>query len=247
MFNYPQGLFAVILAVISFYGMTYVVVALNLGWRFGYWVCGATFGALMVMMSIFWLQNPVGPRGNEAKWSPVSSASETITQAKYKNQSLSAPSTYPTAPWAEPDDKSKADSLASAIQSCLTSLPAALAEDEKEPCLAAQKLMPDPKKIPVITGSAVAISPEVKDIKFARDGGLLSEAVVTPVTHDPRVAKNAKKGQAMGPPFKVLFIYDYGALRQPPLVSLIIFGIYFLIHIVGLSRAEKRKLSPAAI
>ena len=38
--NSWPGFFAVILALISFYGMTYLVVALNLGWRFGYWVCG---------------------------------------------------------------------------------------------------------------------------------------------------------------------------------------------------------------
>jgi hypothetical protein len=247
MLRYPQGLIAVILAIISFYGMTYVVVALNIGWRFGYWVCGATFGALMVLMSIFWLQNPVGPRGNEAKWTPVASAQTTISQAQHDGKSLSAPASYPGAPWAEPDDQSRAASLASGIQSCLTSAEAALAEDEKEACLAAQKLMPQTKDIPVIAGSVVAISPEVKNLKFAKDEGLLAEAEVTPVTHDPRVAKDAKKGQAMGSTFRILFIYDYGALRLPPLVSLIIFGIYFLIHIVGLSRAEKRKLQPAAV
>jgi len=35
-FNFPQGMIAVILAIICFYGMTYVVVALNTGWRFVY-------------------------------------------------------------------------------------------------------------------------------------------------------------------------------------------------------------------
>ena len=39
--TYPQGLIAVALAVMCFYGMTYVVIALNVGWRFGYWLSSA--------------------------------------------------------------------------------------------------------------------------------------------------------------------------------------------------------------
>jgi len=245
--RYPQGLIAVLLAIICFYGMTYVVVALNTGWRFGYWICGATFGALMVMFSIFWLVNPVGPRGNEANWVPVGAARDTITQATFNNQSLSAPNQYPTGPWAQPDDQGRADSLTSAIQTCLTTSPDQFTAAEKQPCTEAQSLMPPVDSIPVINGTAVAIQTNVTDVKFAHDNGLLAEAVVTPTTHDPRIAKDPKTGKIMGPALKMLFIYDYGALRLPPLMSLVIFSIFFLIHITGLNRAEKRKLNPAMV
>lgn len=245
--RYPQGLIAVLLAIISFYGMTYVVVALNTGWRFGYWICGATFGALMVMMSIFWLVNPVGPRGNEATWVPVAAARATITQSSYNGQTLAAPDQYPSGPWTKPDDAGRADSLTSAIQTCITTAPTALSGQAKKPCTDAQALMPPTDSIPVINGTTVAIQTSVSDVKFARDHGLLAEATVTPVTHDPRVAKDAKTGKVMGPPLKILFIYDYGALRLPPLMSLLIFSIFFLIHITGLNRAEKRKLNPAMV
>jgi hypothetical protein len=238
---------AVILAVICFYGTTYVVVALNIGWRFGYWVCGAVFGALMVLLSIFWLVNPVGPQGNAATWVPVAAARTTITQASYKDQSLSAPEQYPTGPWQQPNDVVRASDLTSAVQTCLTTTPAQFTAQEKKPCGDAQALMPPTNSIPVINGTTVAIQTVPANIKFANDHGLLAEAVVTPMTHDPRVAKDPKAGKVMGKSFVILFIYDYGALRLPALMSLLIFSIFFLIHIAGLNRAEKRKLNPAMV
>jgi hypothetical protein len=244
-FNFPQGLIAVLLAIICFYGMTYVVVALNTGWRFGYWICGATFGALMVLLSIFWLVNPVGPQGDAANWVPVASARTTIVQASYHNQSLSAPEQYPTGPWQQPNDKARAADLTSAVQTCITTAPAQFTEQQKKPCGDAQSLMPSEKSIPVINGTPVAIQTVPTDIKFANDHGLLAEVTVTPTTHDPRVASDPKAGKVMGPSFVMLFIYDYGALRLPALMSLVIFSIFFLIHLAGLHRAEKRKLNPA--
>jgi hypothetical protein len=246
-FNYPQGLIAVLLAIICFYGMTYVVVALNTGWRFGYWICGAAFGALMVMLSIFWLVNPVGPQGNAASWVPVASARTNIAQASYNNESLSAPAQYPTGPWQEPNDVQRASALTSAVQTCITAVPAQFTAQQKKPCGDAQSLMPPEKTIPVINGTAVAVQTLPTNIKFANDHGLLAEVTVTPTTHDPRVASDPKTGKVMGPSFVMLFIYDYGALRLPPLMSLVIFSIFFLIHITGLNRAEKRKLNPTMV
>jgi len=246
-FNFPQGMIAVLLAIICFYGMTYVVVALNTGWRFGYWICGATFGALMVLLSIFWLVNPVGPQGNTATWVPVASAQQTITHATYKNESLTAPEQYPSSPWTKPDDVGRASALTSAVQTCITTAPAAFTPQEKKPCGDAQSFMPPVKSIPVLNGNAVAIQTKVENIKFASDHGLLTETTVTPVTHDPRIAHDPINGKVMGPSFKMLFIYDYGALRLPALMSLVIFSIFFLIHITGLNRAEKRKLNPAMV
>jgi hypothetical protein len=107
--------------------------------------------------------------------------------------------------------------------------------------------MPPEKSIPVINGTTVAIQTVPMNIKFANDHGLLAEVTVTPTTHDPRVASDPKVGKVMGPSFVMLFIYDYGALRLPPLMSLVIFSIFFLIHLAGLNRAEKRKLNPTMV
>jgi len=201
----------------------------------------------MVLVSIFWLVNPVGPQGNSATWVPVASARQTITQSTYKNESLSAPDSYPSTPWIEPDDTARAASLTSAVQTCITTAAAQFTPQEKQPCGDAQSLMPPAKTIPVINGNTVAIQTKLDTIKFATDHGLLAETTVTPVTHDPRLAKDPIAGKVMGPSFRMLFIYDYGALRLPALMSLVIFSIFFLIHITGLNRAEKRKLNPAMV
>src|SRR5438309_12013038 len=98
--NYPQGLIAVILAVVSFYGMTYVVVALNVGWRFGYWLAGSVLFALLFMMAIFWLETGLGPRGVEASWVPIAVSRTPIAQATLQGKPLQTAGSYPSAPWA---------------------------------------------------------------------------------------------------------------------------------------------------
>jgi hypothetical protein len=260
--EHPAGVVAVALGVISFYGMTYVVIALNTGWRFGYWIASSTFGALMVMLSLLWLVNPVGPRGSDARWLPLAASRDRIAQVTFKDKPLTTPAEYPSSPWLSPKQAKfvqqhflqrvslieQGDALVSGITNCISTKPALLDEAEQKPCTEAQKLMPPPEKIPVIKGSPVAITPEAKDVKFTQENGaLLGQTTIVPTTHDPRVAKNAIKGQEMGPSFRLIAVYDKGSVRKPPFVSAILFSLFFAFHLWGLNRAEKRKLSPITL
>ena len=244
--NSIPGLIAVFLAIISFYGTTYLVVALNTGWRFGYWICGAVFGALMVLLSIFWVVNPVGPRGEEARWVPIAAGS-TVSSAEFGGQSLSTPGSYPSSPWvAAPEGDEQADAFSSSVTTCLSTKPEKLAEEEKKPCTEAQALMPKPADIPVLLGSPVAVQSKVTDIRFATENGELAQGIVAPITLDPRVTKDPA-GKVLAPPFRVVAILDKGSLRLPPFAALGLFLVLFLFHLRGLDRAEKRKLNPAVI
>jgi hypothetical protein len=248
--NSWPGAFAVILAVISFYGMTYVVIALNVGWRFGYWLSSACFGALMVLLSIFWIVNPVGPRGEEPKWVPLAAARDEIKQASMGDQTFSSASQYPSGSWhpAEEGDTEQTDAFSSAVATCVSTAPDKLVAEEREPCEAAQKLMPAKEDIPVIEGSAVAITPESSEVRFAEENGaMLAQATVTPITHDPRVAKeNPEEGEAMGASFLLVAVLNKGSIVLPAYFSLVIWVIYAGFHLLGLHRAEQRKLSPVA-
>jgi hypothetical protein len=261
-FEFPAGAIAVALGVISFYGMTYVVIALNTGWRFGYWIASATFGALMVMLSIFWIVNPVGPRGSDSRWLPLAAARERVAQVTFKNEPLTTPAQYPGSPWKTPKDQEivrqrfaqrvslaeQGDALVSAITNCLTTAPDSLGEGERRPCADAQGLMPPDDEVPVIEGSQVAVTPEAEDVRFTlEDGALLGQVTIEPTTHDPRVAKDPVKGQEMGDSFRLVAVYDKGSVRLPPFMSTILFGLYFGFHLWGLNRAEKRKLSPITL
>jgi hypothetical protein len=260
--DFPAGIIAVLLGVISFYGMTYVVIALNTGWRFGYWIASATFGALMVMLSILWLVNPVGPRGSDARWLPLAAARERVAQVTFKDKPLTTPGEYPGSPWVSPKQTEivkqhfaqrislvqQGDAFVSAITNCITTPPDALDEAEQKPCADAQKLMPPEDEIPVIDGSAVAITPQADEVRFTlEDGALLGQTTIVPTTHDPRVAKDPVKGKQMGPPFRLISVYDKGSVRLPPFVSLILFSLFLAYHLWGLNRAEKRKLSPITL
>ena len=248
--NSWPGLFAVLLAIISFYGMTYVVIALNVGWRFGYWLSSATFGALMVLMSIFWIVNPVGPRGSDPIWVPLAADRDDIKQASLKDQTFSAPAQYPTGAWkaAAKGDTGQTDALSSAVTTCISVSTEKLEGEEREACEATQKLMPADEDIPVIEGSAVAITPKVGDVRFTEDNGaLLGMTRVSPITHDPRVAKDdPETGKALGPSFVMLLVFDKGSVVLPAYFSLVIWVIFAGFHLLGLHRAEQRKLSPIA-
>lgn len=247
--DHMNGLIAVILAVVSFIGMTYVVIALNVGWRFGYWLSSSAFYALMFMMSIFWLQTGLGPRGAEAAWVPINASRTPIAQATFKDKPLQSTGSYPSAPWAAGSKANKLDAepddVSSAVQDCLTTEPADITGPQKQTCEQGQSLLPPEERIPVIDGSPVAVLPEVQDLRFTTDNGaLLALGKVVPLTRDPRVAKDLKKGEEMGPSFYILLVKNKGSLRVPPLFSTLIFGALLAFHLAGLNRAEKQKLSP---
>jgi hypothetical protein len=105
--------------------------------------------------------------------------------------------------------------------------------------------MPTPDQIPVLNGSPVAVAPDVRDLEFTRDNGaLLALGKVFPITKDPRLATNLTLGKQLSPEFYILLVKDFGSLRMPPFAAFLIFGALLAAHLAGLSRAEKRKLSP---
>jgi hypothetical protein len=105
--------------------------------------------------------------------------------------------------------------------------------------------MPPENDIPVLEGSAVSIQPESTNIRMATESGAtLGEVTVVPTTHDPRLAKDPIKGKPMGTSFVLVAIYNKGSLRVPPFVSFLIFSLFLAFHLLGLHRAETRKLSP---
>lgn len=249
--NHPAGIAAVVLGVISFYGMTYVVIALNTGWRFGYWIAGASLGVLMFLMSIFWIVTALGPRGAEPKWTPLASGSTRISQASLKETRLASVSQYPNGPWRPAEEGSdleeQSSEFESSVTNCLTTDPSKLPAEDRKTCEQAQALMPDKKDIPVLEGAAAAMTPELEDVRFTEDNGaLLAQGRVVPLTRDPRVAKDPEKGAALGDPFLMLAVRDEGSLRVPAYASAVIFGVFAVFHLLGLHRAEQRKLSPVA-
>lgn len=249
--NSWPGFAATVLSIICFYVTTYVVIALNLGWRFGYWVSASCFGALMVLLSIFWTINvrpdqAVGPQGALPRWIPVGAGAE-VQSVDYHEVTRSAPAQYPGGEWEPPvEGDERVEAFTSAVANCLSANPEGLPEDEREACTNAQELMPAPEDIPVIDGAAVAVQPQVENVRFTDEEGVLAMATVNPVTTDPRVSNNPD-GEALAEPFLVTAILDKGSVGLPSYASLVIFLIYTLFHLRGLDRAEKRKLNPAVV
>lgn len=246
--NSWPGLIAVILAIISFYGTTYAVISLNVGWRFGYWLSSACFGALMVLLSLFWVLNirsdqAVGPQGALPAWIPVSVGAE-LNAVDFRGETISAVTAYPGGSFeALEEGDARLDAFTSAVQNCLTSDPEGLPEGEREVCERAQELMPATEDIPVLEGTAVPVIPQVREARVAEDGAAVAAAEVHPVTTDPRISEDPD-GEPLADPFLVAAVLDEGSIGLPSIMSLVIFSIYAGFHLWGLHRAEQRKLSP---
>jgi hypothetical protein len=248
------GLIAIILAIISFYGTTYLVIALNVGWRFGYWLSSACFGALMVLLSIFWVINvtpeqAVGPQGATPSWHPIAAGTE-VESAEFNGEPVTAVSSYPGGSWTTPEEgDTRVDLFNSTVTSCVTATDEAL-EDMEEPaktaCEEARSLMPAPEEIPVLEGSAVAVQATTFELRFSEDGGFFGAAEIHPLTTDPRVTEDPD-GETLAEPFVLVMALDKGSIGVPTYMSLVIFLIYEAFHLWGLHRAERRQLSPAVI
>lgn len=250
--DHPVGAIAVALGILCFFGSIYVVVALNVGWRFGYWVSSASFGALMLFISLFWILTGLGPAGEEANWVPVASGAEEVDTAEFGGTTYESPAEYPDDPW-EPASESEAvgpeegEALTSSFQNCLTAEVDTFGEEMRETCEQAQSLLPAEDDLPKVEGMAVTMQPRFEDVAITTEGGtILAEAVAVPVTLDPRVADDPEVGVPVGDPILMVAYFDPGSLRVPALFSLILFGLYFAFHMWGLHRAEQQKLSAVA-
>ncbi|HVE92213.1 MAG TPA: hypothetical protein VNE62_07935 [Actinomycetota bacterium] len=250
MIDHPIGVIIFVGSVIIFHGSVYALVALNTGWRFGYWLTGAAMGGLAVFLSIFWVVTALGPRGPEPHWVPIAAESETISQAKVDDRTLTELSSYPSGSWMtkkkkDPDN----DAFKSAIGTCLTTEPEDLEGEQRELCEHAQTLIAQEDSLPKVEGARVAPLQEVDNIRFQEeDGTMVAQGTVTTVTRDPRLTGDrlGKKRIPLSDPFVIAAYRDPGSVRLPPLKYLIGSVLFFAIHLLGLSRAERRRLSPVA-
>lgn len=251
--NHPVGIIAVLLGIISFLGSIYVVVALNVGWRFGYWLFSAAFGGLMLFISIFWILTALGPQGTQPTWVPLAVDEAQLGDVTLDGTTYETPSRYPGGAWAPAEEAEggfspqEADEVGSSLQNCLTAPVEDLEEAQQEMCGRAQELLPTEDDLPKIAGQTVAMQPSLTDVRFLVEGGTkLAGVTVVPITRDPRIAEDPDVGEPVGDSFLMVSYFDPGSLRLPATMSTVIFGLYFAFHLWGLNRAEKQKLSPVA-
>lgn len=252
------ALIVVVVAILVFHGSIYTVVSLNTGWRFGYWITGASMGGLAMFLSVFWLMGPgLGPRGSEPRWIPVAASTDAIPQVEAKGRAFTATASYPGEPWAGAPKTDKflvgeQDAMKTAISSCLTTTGKTLEgmpEGERRICEEAQALLPSDETTPKIDDVAVPTINDVLGLRFTTEAGsLLGQVQVTPVISDPRITgdSSGEKKQPIGRPFRMALVRDPGNVKVPSMYYFVGSLAFFAFHLFGLNRAERRKLSPVA-
>lgn len=211
------ALVVLVIAILVFHGSVYLVVGLNAGWRFGYWITGATMGGLMLFLAVFWLSNALGPRGEEPLWYPVESSSSSISETTFNGRTFTGPAAYPGGDWKAGDGELKpyVDAINASLSNCTaftdtkietaehdikkldgitrTALEGkfgkkARLERELEACKQLTSMLPPSGDLPQIDGQPVAAVYDVTDLRFTEENGhTLGMAKIVPNTYDKRV------------------------------------------------------------
>lgn len=95
-----RGIMAVTIGVLILYGSIWVLLSMVLGWRLGYWVMGACFFGIMILLSAIWFGTALGPKGPETTWHPVAIGPDLATVEGFGGSfDVSA---YPGGDWEAP-------------------------------------------------------------------------------------------------------------------------------------------------
>jgi hypothetical protein len=114
---FVEGVAATISAIIVFCGSVWLILTMVMGARLAYFVTASITLAFIIIMSVVWSINPLGPVGELPSWQEVS-ASENAAQLEGPSAS-----SYPDSPWTAPsEDDEEQQELASDLESDATDL-----------------------------------------------------------------------------------------------------------------------------
>lgn len=92
-----EGISAVVAAAIIFVGSIFLLLAMVMGARLAYFVSASITLAVLVILSIVWSLNPLGPVGTLPSWSGLGVGPDP------SQLSFGPAAQYPSSPWTPPD------------------------------------------------------------------------------------------------------------------------------------------------
>src|SRR5919106_4192416 len=100
---FTVGVGAVLSGIIVFVGSVWLLLSMVLGPRLAYFVAASITLAFLLIMSVAWSVNPLGPVGELASWNPVA-IGEDASQIEF-----GPASSYPDNPWRVPSEEDTAE------------------------------------------------------------------------------------------------------------------------------------------
>jgi hypothetical protein len=212
---FTVGVGAVLSGIIVFVGGAWLLLSMVLGPRLAYFVAASITLAFLLIMSVAWSVNPLGPVGELPSWNPVAIGEE-AAQIEF-----GPASSYPDNPWRVPSEEDTAE------QSQKSELETE-AGDYFETALTEGGL-------DVAAGSTGAASTD--ETRFLEQDGDLFGAVTLEVT--PPAGGG---GGATEEPATVVAVLEYDPGNPLGRARIAVAGAFVLLvlHLFGLSKSERR-------
>ena len=216
---FTVGVGAVLSGIIVFVGSVWLLLSMVLGPRLAYFVATSITLAFLLIMSVAWSVNPLGPEGELPSWSPVA-IGEDASQLEF-----GPASSYPDSPWRAPSEEDTAE------QTQKSELETD-AGDYVETAVTEGDLDVPPGS----TGTA-----STDETRFLEQDGDLFGAVTLEVA-PPTGAAATQGGGGQTRPTDVVAILEYDPGDPLGRARLAVAGAFVLLvlHLFGLSRSERR-------
>jgi hypothetical protein len=216
---FTVGVGAVLSGIIVFVGSVWLLLSMVLGPRLAYFVAASITLAFLLIMSVAWSVNPLGPVGELPSWGPVA-IGEDASQLEF-----GPASSYPDSPWRVPSEE---DATEQTQKSELETD----AGDYVETAVTEGDLDVPPGS----TGTA-----STDETRFLEQDGDLFGAVTLEVA-PPAGAAATQGGGGQTEPTEVVAILEYDPGNPLGRARIAVAGAFVLLvlHLFGLSRSERR-------
>jgi hypothetical protein len=205
-----EGIGAVAAAILVFCGSIWLLITMVAGARLAYFIVASVVLAFLLIMSIVWSLNPLGPVGELPSWSSIAVA-PSVAKINF-----GPASSYPSAPWHTVNTKDVAEATkASSLQAESTDALATAIEKGQVPF-----------------ESTTEATANLDTVRLLPQGDQEYGAV----TYEAAAGAGAPKGAKA----VVVMKYHPGNPLGPPKVIAAGAAVLLLVHLVGLSFSERK-------
>ena len=232
--EFITGMSAFVSAMLIFVGSAFLLLALVMGARLAYFVTASITLAFTLIMGVVWSINPLGPLGQLPEWEPIDANTDAAALE------FDAAGDYPEDPWAPPNaEDALAVTQASELESDATKyVTAQIADGELEGFDTPPQFTVAEDSTRLLTQGDTLYGATVIDVLPP----IVQPELGIPTKAQQRADAEDTGAETIEPQGQVTVVAEYdpgnplGPARQITLGTFIL----FVLHLFGLSRAERR-------
>lgn len=232
--EFITGMSAFVSAMLIFVGSAFLLLALIMGARLAYFVTASITLAFTLIMGVVWSINQLGPLGQLPEWDPIDAKTEA------SELEFDAAGDYPEDPWAPPNaEDAIAVTQASELESDATKYVTALITDgELEGFDTPPQFTISEDSTRLLTQGDALYGATVIDVLPP----IVQPELGIPTKAEQRAGEEDTGAEALEPQGQVTVVAEYdpgnplGQARQITAGTFVL----FVLHLIGLSRSERR-------